>query len=436
MSGMRLFRVLLPIVGIACLAVGNIVDAEKSYEYASIDVTVQVNEDSSVRIEERQSFDFTGNFHKAYREINPRGLGYVSGIEVAYGDSDAGLEYSSRKLDPLNPDSWGKYTFYRDAGKYVVEWYYDLSDTNYTWTVSYTVEGAIGFYRDYDELYWNVFTDYSVPVRESMVTVRLPEAAGSVSDLQSEVYADFMGVSKEIVDARTFRFEAKNAPPGGDFTIAAGWPKGMVSQKDYWIGALRCGWGYVGAIVVLVGTLIAIAYRWYRAEGKAKRRAIIVPEYSPPRSLKPAVLEVLVNEHLSSRTWPATLVDLSVRGFLKIEEDKGEGWFSRLSGKHYFIRLERKDYSRVGASDFEKNLFDVLFDGGKKDVFSTRELSKAGSSVKQRMAKKMQGLQKILYQEAAGQTRVFDVPPRKGYSAVGLFIGMLGLLFFWTSDWI
>lgn len=314
----------------------------------------------------------------------------------------------------------------------------------------------IGFHSIQDELYWNAFTNYDAPVRSSTVTVVLPQSVVSRDMLQAEVYATTPNATKQIIDNQTFQFQVKNAVPGDDFTVAAAWPKGMVDQVDYWHWFVSQTWGYIGGIVFLLVTIMAILIYWLVIEHLPARRETIIPQYEPPRNLKPAMAEIIVKERSSGRTWPATLVDLAVRGYLSIEQEKttwtdyvthqmfriiivlglfmilsvtlfpaglfvGIGLvlltlinvgFNWLRPTNYRLNL-KKDFSVDSLlEDYEKEFLTILFgkDGHKQSI-STKDLKKASTSVKQDMVVKMGRLQQGLYKEVPRDVPVYVVPP-------------------------
>ena len=108
---------------------------------------------------------------------------------------------------------------------------------------------------------------------------------------------------------------------GEDFTVDLSWEKGYVSQAAFWHDWLTYNYGFVfGGIIVLLSILYWIIY-YIRTEVLPKGRGTIIPQYDPPRGLRPATAELLVRERVSRRAWPATIVDLAVRGYVEITEE-------------------------------------------------------------------------------------------------------------------
>jgi uncharacterized membrane protein YgcG len=82
----------------------------------------------------------------------------------------------------------------------------------------------------------------------------------------------------------------------------------------------------------------------------------IVVNYEAPEGLRPAEVGTLVDERVDLRDISASIIDLAVRGYLKIEEVESGSWFS--SGSDYrFMKLKGPQ----GLKDFEQKLFNKIF---------------------------------------------------------------------------
>jgi len=298
----------------------------KNYVYNTIDVTMAVNQDSTVDVTEEQTYDFSGHFHKGWRSIPLKGVSSITDVRV-FDEQGNALEQSLRALNKDDMSSWGKYFSEIKNGVLNIEWYYDSTDEMKTWTLAYTLHGSISFLKDKDELYWNLFTDYDVPVGYVHAVVTLPEDVSDVLQLQSTLYSSRTTAihslkSATIPDTHTFDFKLAVANPKEAVTIAAGWPKGIVSKSAFWRDFLEVHlFGFLSVLLVLL-TVVIVAVHWYISEVRGKGRGTIIPEYTPPRNLPPAMAEVLVKEKTTRKTWPATVIDLAVRGYIDIAEEK------------------------------------------------------------------------------------------------------------------
>lgn len=454
----------------------------REYSYERIDATFILRKDASVTVEERQVFRFDGEYHSGWRNIPKRGFSGFRALGVADAETGEAYEYSARRLDKTDPASWGRYTSLTEGDEEIIEWYYDARDETRGFTLRYEMDGVVSFYDDHDEFYWNVLTDYTVPIAAASATVVLPNPADR-DRLSATLYVSPSGIDSaaEVTNDRTIRYEFSDIPPGGDVTIAPGFPKGIVSQDLFWKRFIRSNLGYVLSALVVILVPIILVTRWYAAERHGAGRGTIVPQYEPPENLRPAMAEIIMNEKLSRKTWPATIVDLAVRGYLDIEEvppsklAKDVSRFMLVAGilgigavlffvvgplsvlllllvplvrsfSDKSVTLVRSEYiiRRKAGTDqeslerYERGFLDALF--SSLDMFSTREM-KRNRTAAQMLALKLKGLRRDITRETVADTdayeRGFRIWHRVEAGLVVVGIVALVILFFSAfAQWI
>lgn len=463
------------------LAVPVSAQENHSYSYDSINYAIQVNTDTTVDVVETQTYRFVGEYHQGWRNIPKKDFDDLTDVSVTDAEGRA-LTYSSKQLEKTNPSSWGKYaTFYKD-GEYVIEWYYDARDTTQTWILRYTLHGALAFYDDHDELYWNLFTAYTVPIGSVDAEVVLPRAVEDAGTLKESLYVEGVGGASGSRHTTTgFHFFANDLIPGATATIAPGWPKGLVDTGAYWRSWLLRNWGFIGAAAVAGVTILFLWFRWYFTERFRTGRGVVIPEYEPPKQLTPMMAEVLVYERLSPKSWSATVIDLAVRGYLTIEEiqennKRGKsirgvlvlliigigiamtvgvsgGSLSELidflvlgllvivlllsfrggkflSTPSYILHRVQSSTTEIhNLEEYEKAFLDALFENGNRlSLKEVQQDTKAASS----LGKKIQEISRSALQETAQDTRAYDVDFRAWkwagpfmYIAPGLYLGLM-----------
>src|SRR3989344_4415763 len=229
----------------------------RSYFYETIDVRIAVNADSTFDVEERQTFVYQGRYNLGWRAVSLQKTDGISDISVIDGTTGRLLEHSSKRLDKLDPRSWGKFTNFRESNNQNIEWYYDLADTTHVWIIKYKVHGGIEFNKDSDRLYWNIFTDYEVPVNSSGVSVRLPDQTMTERvNIHAYRNQDIPIGLRFFPDSQEFGFYAESFQPLEDFTIDLSWPKGLISRSAYWVDFFQIYYGYIlSALVVVLGLI-------------------------------------------------------------------------------------------------------------------------------------------------------------------------------------
>jgi uncharacterized membrane protein YgcG len=201
---------------------------------------------------------------------------------------------------------------------------------DYTYTLRYRTNRQLGFFDEHDELYFNaVPQDWAFPIDRSTVEVRLPEPVPEPA-LRVEAYTGPPGAqgrdyAARVVAPGTVRFETtRPLPPHQGMTVVVGFPKGIVAAPG---AGDRVGWflrdniGPGIALFGVIGILVFYLRRWHH-HGRDPRPGVIFPQYTPPEGLSPALLRYVWKMGYSSPCFAADLVELGVRGLVRIERQK------------------------------------------------------------------------------------------------------------------
>jgi uncharacterized membrane protein YgcG len=138
-------------------------------------------------------------------------------------------------------------------------------------------------------------------------------------------------------------------------------------------------WGrYLGLILGALGGAVALAWSALTGIGyrMARRRQTIVPLYEPPDKLTPAELGYLHDNRGNLTEVTATLIDLAVRGYLKIEQTQAKGILRKAK-----YRLTRLKVSTTGLSDVEAPLFAAVFSTGEAVDLDKLDRTKTAAAV-------------------------------------------------------
>lgn len=445
------------------LFVGYVVHAQvRSYSYDLIDQQIQINKDSTVDITEREKFNFIGEYHKGYRSISKQKISAITDVFVTDAETGQVLTRVSHALEKTDPQSWGHYYVSDTTNTTDVEWYYNAKDTIHEWVIHYRVHGAIGFFQDHDELYWNLFTDFDVPVSNATATVFLPEGINE-QKLQIDSYATNPNsiIETHVANGHKYDFVFNNIAPKDAVTIAAGFPKGIVLKSAFFFDFLKTYWIILTSILLIIVILIWRLLFWYFKEKKLEEERTIVVEYAPPGNIRPAMASLITYERINSKVWSSTVVDLAVRGYVRVEEEilpvmrrfgngiipfiliivvfalfmssfitLGPGNFPILgiifTGLVGLLLLKSKGLSRSifnkisyklirtekeyggELEDYEKEFLDIFFNSDVKE-FSFLAMQKAPDMEKRRLYKEIQELEKSLAIETNTDTHGYEI---------------------------
>jgi len=208
----------------------------------------------------------------------------------------------------------------------------------HTYTLSYVTDRQIGFFDTYDELYWNVTGNgWIFPIRHASAVIHLPAAARIK---QSSFYTGPQGArgdnaKSEILSNDTIRFDTtEGLGPNEGLTVALGFSKGAVtppSAADLRADFIRDNAALVvAALGILVLTLFYLGAWWQH--GRDPRRGTIIPLFAPPAGLSPESVRYIHRMSYDRKSFAAALINMAVKGYLKIREVDGKYTLERADG--------------------------------------------------------------------------------------------------------
>ncbi|MGE0179076.1 MAG: DUF2207 domain-containing protein [Sphingomonas sp.] len=233
----------------------------------------------------------------------------------------------------------------------------------HSYEIRYTTTRQIGFFDNYDELYWNVTGNgWMFRIDRAEAVVRLPQA---VQLGNRAVYTGPQGANgrnAEVVSEQPgeirFRTTAPLYPYEG-LTIAVAWPKGVVdappppSAATAWLAEN----GPIGAAIAALGALLFFFYYAWKRAGRGPDAGTVVPLFEPPDGMRAAEVRYVKRMGFDNRCFAAAIVESAVHGKVRLTETEG-GWLSRDK-----MRLD-KTGDTGDLPDAERKMLTALFAGG------------------------------------------------------------------------
>ncbi|MEX0997847.1 MAG: DUF2207 domain-containing protein [Flavobacteriaceae bacterium] len=229
-----------------------------------------------------------------------------------------------------------------------------LSPGTYTYSLIYRTTRQIGFFDDYDELYFNAIGgDWAFTIEKATVLVELPEGAEVI---QLDAFTGFQGTTTcdcELVsgDNRVKIETTRALNPKEQLTFAFAWPKGFVKEPttaEKWMYFFKSNFHVLFSLLALA-LVTFIYYRAWKKVGVDPPKGTVFPQFDPPEGFSPADCAVLQNLKFSQRAVSSAIVNMAVKGHIKITYDK----------KKYTLKRISEDYSML--SDEEHELSKALF---------------------------------------------------------------------------
>ena len=205
-----------------------------------------------------------------------------------------------------------------------------LSPGFYEYQIQYLTTRQLGFFEDFDELYWNVTGNgWAFRIDRASARVTLPDA---VSDFQLSGYTGPQGSTAQNLKYRRSTskqayFESTQPLEHHEgLTIIAGWPKGLVDEPS---ASQRRAWFFEDnqpALIVSGGALALFAYYlilWQRL-GRDPVSGVIIPRYQPPAGYSPASMRFVQNMGYDKKCFTSAIINLAVKGATEIDDDEGQ----------------------------------------------------------------------------------------------------------------
>ena len=223
----------------------------------------------------------------------------------------------------------------RDNGQrvYIGQSSVTLAPGEYTYDLTYQTDRQLGFFKDHDELYWNVTGNgWVFAMNQVRAEVSLPPGA---TVLSAEAYTGPQGArgrdytSWKSSAAKGVEFETTRAlAPQEGLTIVVAWPTGFIQPttgRAGWRNLLQDNVGIAIALGGLLGALIYYFMAWVMV-GKDPAPGTIIPFYGPPAGLSPAAVRYLVHMRFDHKAFAANLISLAVKGAITIDQDAAKDY--------------------------------------------------------------------------------------------------------------
>ena len=199
----------------------------------------------------------------------------------------------------------------------------------YTYTIRYRVDRELGFFKDFDELYWNVTGNgWTFAIDRAEAVIELPAGA---KILKSAAYTGYQGDRGHDFTVQAgdhdivFKTTRSLAPKEG-LTVAVSWPKGVVHEPT---SQERVGFflrDNVATAVGLIWLFVLLSFylwAWFRV-GRDPAAGTIIPLFTPPAGFSPAAVRFVSRMGYDDKAFAAAVVDMAVKGGVLIQEDGGD----------------------------------------------------------------------------------------------------------------
>ena len=336
----------------------------RSWRIADFKDTISVGQDGSTLVVERINLVFIGQWNGIHRIIPVEYPGPGTTNYTLFLDVKSVTDENGSKLKYESKTSRG----YRDLKIYIP----GAVDTTKAVQIEYTLRNAVRYFETHDEFYWNVTgNDWPVPIDHAEAFVTLPVAsAGSLrAQAYTGVYGSTEGEATSTVNGADVAFETTNPlPMRGGLTIDIYIPKGILKEPSSFT---RLMW-FLGSNPIVFLPLVTLSVMftlwWYKGRDPDPGMSV-APMYEPPADMTPAEAGTLVDDTVHPRDITSTIVDLAVRGYIKIEETKEQGLIFKTKDYIFHLLKPREQWTQIAAH--ERVMLENIFSGGQTTLLSS-----------------------------------------------------------------
>jgi uncharacterized membrane protein YgcG len=335
--------------------------------------TISIAADGTALVSEKITLAFVGEWHGIHRTIpveypGADGSNYTLFLKVISVTDEDGkkLKYDSSKSGA-----------YRDLRIYIP----GAVDTTRVVNIDYSVRNGVRFFGsnsggnsdNYAEFYWNVTgNDWPVPIDHASAFITLPENA--VGGIRAQAFTGAYGSKQseanvEVKAANVLFETTRPLPMRGGATIDIYIPAGIIKPPS----ALTKLFWFLGSnpILFLPFFTFAIMFAlWYSVGRDPDPGVSVAPQYEPPKGICPAEAGTLVDDTIHPRDITSTIVDLAVRGYIKIEE-KVDTFLVFHHKDYLFHLLKPREQWGPDLTPHERVMLENIFLGGTETQLSS-----------------------------------------------------------------
>lgn len=227
----------------------------------------------------------------------------------------------------------------------------------------YNIGNAVEFQSDHDRLLWQPGEGWLGSAENVTVFVQVPpEMTGSFRAQAHLRGQGLLPVRDSSAGADRVWFTIPQLRSDDRLTIDASLDPGIVQQRSV---LQRASW-FIGAnsVVLLPLIVLGVMLGFRRLKSlPSEDDASIVARYDPPAGLSPAEVGVLIDDALDPRDITATVIDLAVRKYVRLEHgtpDEGV----EFDGQDFVIRLVRPMEEWKDLKPHEQTVLFHTFYGG------------------------------------------------------------------------
>jgi uncharacterized membrane protein YgcG len=244
----------------------------------------------------------------------------------------------------------------------------------HVYSITYETDRQIGFFKDFDELYWNVTGNgWDFAIETAQATITLPgEISGRIRSYEAYTgpagaklkdYSAFIDDSGRIVFTAT-----KPLAPAEGLTIAITWPKGYIAEPPFEKKALYYVRDNVLVVTGLLGFALLTGYYLFvwSLFGRDPVKGTIIPLFKPPENITPQAARYIMKMSYDAKIFGCAVINMAVKGFLTIQEENSVFTLKKTGAGSSNLSADEQEIAKVLLSENE-----IVLDNARHSAVSS-----------------------------------------------------------------
>jgi uncharacterized membrane protein YgcG len=197
----------------------------------------------------------------------------------------------------------------------------------YAYEINYKTKGQVGFFKDYDEIYWNVTgSEWSFRIDSASATVVLPKGAmpGNTACYTGPIGSKAKNCNITVNPDHSVTFKtAVELNSGEGFTVAEAFTKNIIQRPSafemFFNDYLKIALTFI--LLVILGAYYYISWSRYGRDPKEK---VVIPTFNVPNGWSPALLRYFYKKKIDDKSFAISIINMAVKKVIKISKGTGK----------------------------------------------------------------------------------------------------------------
>lgn len=328
-----------------------------AFEIENYVVDIELQSDRTAHVRESLDVQFFESRHGIYRTI-PFRYTSDSGLNFNLDITDISVtDGSNPYITNVSRQGYDKVIRIGDPDRYV--------SGLVPYVIDYNVSDVIRFFDEGSEFYWNIIgNNWDANINTAVAHIRIPEGVafrpsrdilcftGSFGEASQDCSIDYQDGLLTVESLQPLR-------PYEGLTVAIRFDGGFIAptRAEIISKILKDNMGIPFGLILSIIILIL----WFKYGKEIDLGKPLIAEYEPPQNLSPGEVGYMYKEGYSTAFFAADIVDMAVKGHLKIEEVERRKLIGKKKDYKLILLPKPRKTKKTLLSTHQEELLRALF---------------------------------------------------------------------------